>query len=72
MFSGTIIHEWGALGLCGIYAEGDRNMNMDEGRRRLGGSRREGAMRTDNTYLYLYLYLYLYFCISVCLLVDDW
>ena len=37
VFRGTIIHEWGAVGLCGIYAEGDRNMNMDDGRGRLGG-----------------------------------
>ena len=65
VFSGTIFHEWGALGLCGIYAEGDRNMNMDEGRGRLRGSRREGAMRTKNTYLYLYFDLDLYLCLCL-------
>ena len=52
VFRGTIIHEWGAVvGRCGIYAEGDRNMNMDDGRGRLGG-----RGRTDNTYLYLYFF----------------
>ena len=40
----------GRWGVGDGYADGDRNMNMDDGRGPLAG--REGTMRTENIYFH--------------------